>query len=688
MLKVEQTTPIRASIKGKVSTSIPLFFLLPHFYVEVLNFLGLRPRKSKNIMKNNKLLLLIGICMLFLVSAIPFSVFADVTWYGEANSGVSLGGGNGYTGYGSNVNNQLTNQTLTKCSIGSSLFTPIAFDLDDNNVLPDIITTPSNRIEAYTLDCEFINDIALGESVRAMPVIVNFDNDSLEEIVILLSGDVVIYEYDPDNELFVLIEEIDYSATVTDLDYITCPRSTEHTCIALNKGSNEVYLFDFDSDTVTELTNELPQPLFNLGSVTQGISTSRTLGNTRWREPVCLSGGSSTNYYSCHTLDVNGENESISTGDLGSASFAITNIYYNSVFYAKMGNSIRTFVNIDYEKNSAFDRYQTKIFDSAFVELASVQSHDGANQTSNWLVADYDKDGISDACYLVNVTPDTYFRCYDSGFNLAVDINVTGDIDISKSCVLADFNSSADTLGLACMEGIFYVNESDDGMFEYYDTAVISSGYRSGITVSTAVSGSPAYIYTDSTSGFIVRDSTATTSCGNDICEVFENSFSCPSDCAVNVSQTYDENEICTDNSECDSGYCLGGVCTLAPEGYSCTSDDQCTSGDCSNGECTKPAVDDALEGFFASMLGDDPATLNFIAIMIIVIIFALVSASLFYMTGSAGISVVIGGVASLLACLLLLVWGWLSGWIFLIGFLFLLGIGFILLMLRGSHTS
>jgi len=632
-----------------------------------------------------KKVLITIICILSILLLVP-TVLSDVTWYGEANSGIALGGGNGYTGYGSNVNNQLTNQTYSKCTIAKSSFTPIAMDLDGTNVLSEILVVNGNRIEAYNLDCEFINDIALGENPRAMPVVVNFDNDSYFELVILLSGDLVIWEYDPDLESFIEIDSIDYSATITNLDYITCPRSIENTCIGLNKGTDETYLFDFDTDTVTELTNELPKALLNLGTVTQGISTSRTLGTTRWREPVCLSQGSSANYYSCHTLNVNAENESISTGDLGSASFAITDIYYNSVFYAKMGNSLRIFLNMDYEKNSAFDRYQTKIFDSSFTQVLGVQNDDSSNQTSNWMVADYDKDGISDACLLVNVTPDTYFRCYDSGFNLAVDINVTGVIDISKSCVLADFNSTADTLGLACMEGIFYENSSS--LFnEFYDTGETSSGYRSGITVSTAVSGSPAYIYADGTSGFIVRDSSATSTCGNDICEAYENSFSCPVDCGVNISQTYDEGEICTDNTDCDSGYCLGGVCTLSPEGFGCTSDDQCTSGVCSNGECTKPAVDDALEGFFASMLGNDSETLNFIAILIILVVFVLVTASIFVMTHHAGVSAVAGGVASLLSCLVLLTWGWLNGWIFLIGFLFILAIGFILIMLRGSST-
>ena len=555
--------------------------------------------------------------LLFIVLFLnSISVLANVNWYQEANSGLNLPGGTGYIGYGSNINNLLTDQTYSQCSISGSTYTPVATDLDGNGIV-DIITSPSNRLELYTLDCEFITDLALGENVRAIPVIVNFDEDANQEIVVLLSGNVEIYEFDSDISSFVEIENIDYSATVSDLDYITCPRSTEHTCIALNQGSNEVYLFDFDTDTVTELTNEIPQSLLNIGSITQGLSTSTTLGADRWRIPFCLSQGSTTNYYTCHTLDVNGENESISTGNLGSASFSIDQFYYNSVFYAKMGNALRIFANLDYQK-SGNPRHQAKIFDSAYTELVGVQASDSYNKSSNWMVADYDKDGVNDACILINDTPTTYFRCWDSGFNQIENINVTGTIDISKSCVLADFNGSASTLGLATMEGIFYENEAGTSFNEFYDTGETSSGYRSGIVVSTASTGSPAYVYADSTSGFIVRDSSATSACGNDICEIFENAFSCPSDCSINVTGALNETGAgCVTNQDCESGLCEAGFCVLKPGNYQCESGDECLSGICTNNICARADYWDSIDQAKTNLYGDDSNTNNFISLFI-----------------------------------------------------------------------
>ena len=634
-------------------------------------------------MAKTKILLMI-VLMLVISMSVSSIVSANPNWFQEANADLSLPGGNGFIGYGSNINNLLTNQTYTQCDISKSVFTPIATDLDGNGIT-NIITTPGARLELYTLDCEFITDLALGETPRAMPVIVNFDEDDKQEIAVLLSDRVELYEYDSDISSFVEIDSLDYSLFTTNLDYLTCPRDVEfETCIGFDKGNDEVYVFNFGTDTVGERENELPQPIFNLGAIDQGVSNGRTLGNERFRVPNCLSQGTSTNYFSCNTINVTGFNQSISTGNLGSASFAVTNIYYSSVFYAKMGNALRIFVNIDYEKNNAFDRSLTYAFDSGFSSLHIPQTEDSSNFTSNWMVADYNKDGISDACYLINITPDTFFRCWDVNFlSMTTNINVTGVINLTKSAVLADFNSSQSTLGLATMEGIFYENETGDIFNQVTSSDRTASGYSSGIVVSVASTGSPAYVYADSTSGFIIRDSTATSSCGNGECEVFENAFSCPADCSVNVSGLFDESEICEDNDECYTGYCLGGVCTLLPENFECDFDDQCLSGSCSNDECTKPSIDKSFEGLIAGMLGDDPATLNLVAILCIFILFIAIFATIFSISGHAIAGLIIGGIVGLVASLVFLTWGWLNGWIFLISLLVLVIIAFILLMLR-----
>ena len=624
------------------------------------------------------------IVVLLSIFSIP-SAFSVYTLDQEANADQNLGGGRGFIGYGSNIANQLTNYSYDLCNIGNGDFSPLIYDFDNNGVV-DVLVVDGNRLELYSINCDFITDFALGDTARAMPVLANFDGDEYKEIYILFDETAKSYQYDTTLDSFVLTATVDYNADVgaTNLDYISCPQSSYKTCVAYNKGSAVVYVLDFETETAEERTGELPRAMLSSGSVTQGITSSNYLPAGMYYTPQCLSQGSTTNYLSCNIIDPTGYNQSINSGDLGSASFSITNVYYHSTFIAKMGNAYRIFMNVDYEKNSAFDRYQTIVFDSGFTQLHKVQGGgDHANQTSNWIVADYDKDGLNDACYLVNVTPDTYFRCYDAGFNLVKDINVTGTMDISKSLVFADFNNSKDTLGLATMEGIFYENDAGTDFEEFYDTGETSSGYRSGSVVSIPSTGSPIYVYVDSTDGFIVRDTEAVALCGNGVCDTFENDFTCPADCQVNVTGLLNATgEACIVDNDCESGYCSGGFCQLKGEYAECTSNDQCLSGTCSNNVCTNPGTWEQIEASKTEIFGNTTATNNFISIFITL---AVVITIVIY--GKNLMSVALAGVFGFVLLAFFTYVQMLSGWIFFMVFISMIAIILIIFKL-GSSTD
>lgn len=76
--------------------------------------------------------------------------------------------------------------------------------------------------------------------------------------------------------------------------------------------------------------------------------------------------------------------------------------------------------------------------------------------------------------------------------------------------------------------------------------------------------------------------------------------------------------QYCTKHEDCATGFCDGGFCGLAPAGFVCESNTDCLSGVCSNGHCTNPSFISSMDYFFKHYVGGDSATLNFIALIII----------------------------------------------------------------------
>jgi len=197
-------------------------------------------------------------------------------------------------------------------------------------------------------------------------------------------------------------------------------------------------------------------------------------------------------------------------------------------------------------------------------------------------------------------------------------------------------------------------------------------------------------VYADANKGFIISPNFINySSCGDGICDIWENEFTCPEDFAVCLLREGEEPpEIglegempegwkCTTDADCEYGLtCEYGVCSPSGHGEECDDDDDCISGDCKGGYCTKPSTWDLMDATKNQQFGDDTNTNNFIALGIMIALAGMLG---FY----AGIWV---GIASFfMTAIFFVMVGWLSGFI-LIG---LLVVGVIALFFSFmAHTS
>jgi hypothetical protein len=551
-----------------------------------------------------------------------FSVSGNENWFQEANADLNLAGGNGFIGFASNYNNLAPNLSYEKCNIDKSLYTPVGTDIDNDLSAEIFVTSTTSKITVNTLECEVFSEInIIGNKIRAMPVLMNYDEDSKQELVVLTNQTVEWHEYDQDSDNFAMIKQLNYTEelNITNLDYLTCNR-VENKCHAYTTQKRNVYEFRPNDNVVTYYVNSstigLSYDLLNNDDYS-GTANTRTYGNTNIYSVICR--GKNGNNLLCNILDTD-TGELIAEIDEFVSGQALTDIKITSSYIAKVGNLYRVLISGSFSSISGGNFIL--VTDLTGTVLLQESYTGNLKNWSNFVVGDYDKDGDNDACYLERASSNLYFTCWDSSF-ITPTINQTmntSHMNYSHHIVVADYNSNEDYLGIGTVEGIFYYSTST-GTVALYNTGVASEG-KKGYTMtvtSSAGSGSPSLIYTDSTLGFIVINPLVSEQCGNGVCEDFENAFSCPEDCGVNATGLINETgSPCETDADCDSGKCQDGFCTLNMGGEECTKDSDCISGICQNGICTKETYWQLVEQARKDTYGDDDNTKNFISLFII----------------------------------------------------------------------
>lgn len=137
----------------------------------------------------------------------------------------------------------------------------------------------------------------------------------------------------------------------------------------------------------------------------------------------------------------------------------------------------------------------------------------------------------------------------------------------------------------------------------------------------------------------------------------------------------------CSENSDCNSGYCEYNTCQLKPSNYACNLDAECLSGNCLENKCTKPSLSDSLNQGKNSQFGSDSATGN------IVSLFLIVGLTIVIIVGSGGslAGIVVGGFTFVATSILFTILGWLSPFI-LLGVFIVLLFGIVVMVMLGGN--
>ena len=557
----------------------------------------------------------------------------SIDWWGEANAGLESTT-NYYGGYSLNYPSPLQNVTNTSyvmCDLAASSFTPIAFDVT-GDTFAEIITGSGSTINVYNRDCELKDIISVPAAiVSGNPGAVNVDSDSQTDLVIGTATGVYVYEWSAIQNNFVL----QYSVLNTTLingatkyiSKISCPFNT-NSCLGftLLTGSTYTYLINLSSRQIKSADAHYG---FLTNGDRAGVSMLRQLptisSSLIYRIPLC---SYFEDRFICDIYDETGvklsSNQiyeySVSTGD--------NTIYANS-FFARMGSSLKLFSSsqmLDATQNP--DDYSDGVFISslAFTNQytdTKTKIHYTEKIYSNWAVGDWNRDGSNEACYLYanEVTNDTYFKCVDKTFSIILDLNTTGIIDVVNNIVMADFMPDSNYTAFGTYGGVFFYNETANNMDWFYKSGYSgrSAGYP--IVYVDGAAGSPLMVFTDSTAGFILKAGVIGASCGNGVCDAYENAYNCIADCNITAPSLTDNFAVGTftkNASKCASGFIEYNKCALRPPNIVCDADSECLSGSCENNLCTDMDIWTKIDASKTQLFGDSSGANNFVSLFFI----------------------------------------------------------------------
>lgn len=524
-------------------------------------------------------------------------IYANPNCFQESCSDLQLPGGNSFTGYASNIVNSDSSNVYERCILPGSEFSPVVFDYDNDGSL-DILITSASNLRFYTANC-VLEKIYTASGSTAMPVITNFDGDDILEIVISHTLSTLEWiHWNSSLDDFSVVKEINASenggsAAVT-VANIVCSFNSEEKQCDFAEGTN-MYIADFDDDIGIYKAGELPTAVVDFDSaavqISHGLTSVRTTALGSYRMSLPSWNGNDAFWY---FLNDTGDYMTETTGDISSASTAISRGFSQQGFWAAVGGARYFFGRMDYKKTN---REQTiGVWDTGLSSMlypcGTSYCTSSGNLTSNWMVADYDKDGSKEACLFIKpylATDEATFRCWKEPF-LSPSVDFQCPINISSSFVMADFYPDNATMAVATPQGILSMENSqcyyahEIGYASLYTEEMNSSG----LVLTQGAASSPFYIYSDTSGlGFVFRNPNAGSACGNGVCEDYENGFSCPADCLE--PGEYE----CTSDDDCSTAYpyCILNTCVASSNiSVTCILDTDCPFTDpfCYGGVCIK----------------------------------------------------------------------------------------------------
>jgi len=615
------------------------------------------------------------------------SVYSAYDWQNEANAGRS---GDDYesrmVGYGLNMRNNypVINTSYAKCVLAGSLFTPIALD-SIGETYAHIITGLGSTLTIYDRTCAVVQTIAMPEALRSMPQIVNWNEDNKLEIIVPVAKGVLQYQWSDISDSYLLIGNISNSS-ISNIDYISCP-VIEKYCLGFNLVSSETYMINY----TTQLIHKVATHTTTNGAYQMGGTTGVSNIESPVYIPYCFIGQlTGHTYFECAVY--NNAGVILYTPSFGSITYSPYRQMYISAFYAWLGTTTRLFFSgrgYDSPSGNAKYMFEAAISDGVATTLFSdinVQAADPTRTISGWSVADFNKDGYNEACYMhiEGVTP--YLKCLDATLTTIIDVNVSGVMSFNN-IVLADFVTNSTYISIGTYEGIFIYNDTSHNIEKWFSTGL--TGTMDGFPIvykDGSGNTAPLMLYSDTSVSFVLKLMALGVNCGNGICESSENQFTCLMDCNTTnipinsgVAGYLIVGDWCNTASDCLSGECEYHRCALKVGGKPCVAASECLSGSCVNSHCGQTDIFTNLETSKNQMFGNSINANNAVSLFLI-------------LGGAFGLGIMTMGVILpilwvVITTIAFTIFGWLSPFI-LVG-LFLIGLIIVVLgvVIGGSKS-
>jgi len=581
---------------------------------------------------------------LFLFIFILSNVLAVGIWVQEGNTDLTLPGGTGDILFASNIANLIdqANISYDKCNINPSLYTPIANDFDGDG-FNDVVLSRNTGIEVFNTNCEVIEKITTSAAIATPPVLMNTDTDDDQEIVFAVSQQAYAYEYNGSD--FVLLHNITIDDTLFVPTMMACSRDV-HKCTFFDSGNKSTVMIDFVASTAT-LNRDTLNNTAAAHTGYSGLSMSDTFEQVDIYTSFCYmeEQGSTAGHSTCQLIDEDGIDANVAFNiDWTVQNWGVGRYNYLSSNIVKIGSVYR--IVSQAWVDTATDGWGINVNDLSGTELLALTETDNDLRYGTVMVGDYDKDGNNELCTPVTtgtVNPGFILNCYDDSMTLKLSHQFL-IANTTSGMVMADFLPDHNFLGIATMEGIWYINETNitHGILEYETGDHYVQASHDGSMIVLPSSGtSPMYVYTDDDEGFIVRDTFVGISCGDGICQSFETDFSCSLDCAPTGA------EECISDSDCVSAYpyCISNLCVASTNiTKTCSQDTDCdfTNPICYENVCISgfmsgtpssgvadpigQATDDAFDSTIGTLFGAGTMFKFLVAIALIIAIMVMVS--------------------------------------------------------------
>jgi hypothetical protein len=318
---------------------------------------------------------------------------------------------------------------------------------------------------------------------------------------------------------------------------------------------------------------------------------------------------------------------------------------------------------------------------NVYTDVVSANGYSVLN--TNSVFTDVNYDSYNEMCVIKGTNTAVYtFNCYDSGFNSLFSFSSSQQVTMS----MAKFtNNTYESIILR--DGIYDTNGTAlNKIFNFTLSSAGDTPFPVSLYTKVNYSNDVFIIGTNQLIGYKLSSPSAI--CGDLICSSTETALLCPIDCFVesgNVTTNKNTGEYCQENSQCYTGLCDLGKCSLLKGGSVCTNSNQCLSGNCDSGhKCTSSGVSNSFKQMINNLFGFSASDGVMIYLIIAVVLFLIGIGCSVYLASF------IPAIASMILDVIILV-GFtfmeiVPGWVLIVTIIILAIISFILFIITSPQ--